>query len=141
MSTSIVDLNLSANAQAVEVLQRLSRRSFETEVPNFIPALKPATTAWYNGRERGFALTFGGGEVNDITYPVFVITWAEHRNSDAIVVDNWTQKSRPFNQPTVADFTDDAYYNRRQWVKCEEYDKAVDLILSLIRDYFDGSIK
>src|ERR1041385_7545837 len=70
----------------------------------------PQTSAWYNGREEGIAITLQ--TFND-SRPVYVIAFGEHRNTDSIFIDHWTMKAAPFNHPTVPDLPEFAYYNTR----------------------------
>ncbi len=86
------------------------------------------TSAWYNGRERGICLCV------DLNGTSFVITFGECRNSDSIFVDSWIMKSS-LNPPTVADFTDEAYSNRKYFSYNGIYE-ATQHIDKLIKDRF-----
>lgn len=129
---------LSMNAQALEVLKRLKHMNLED------PRILVQTAAWYNGRERGFSLTFHAMRVTygdrEIFRPNFVIAVSEHRCCDSIVIDNWPIGYIPMNPPTVSDFNDDAYYRRRRTVPFEQYDDAVDVIRELVRQWMNGEI-
>lgn len=87
------------------------------------------TSTFYNGRERGICLTiaFHFGKPN------LAIVFGEHRNSDMIFIDHWLVEPR-INPPTVADFTDEAYEQRR-YMQYDEVYKAATYIRELIESY------
>lgn len=134
-ANKLLDVNLNLQDQSVQIGKLLARVDF-TQIKGYGKAAhaRVETSAWYNGRERGIALT-----LNAFNRPTFVIAFSECRNSDSIVIDNWCPEAQHFlNPPTIADFTDDAYYKRRKSVPCEEYAEAVIVIISLIEGWMAG---
>lgn len=87
------------------------------------------TTAWYNGRECGICIVVPvfSGSVNP---RALVITFGECRASDAIFVDSWTMPEG-MNPPTVDDYDDTAYKNRRTFdhANIAEAAKCVEALL------------
>jgi hypothetical protein len=138
MTKKLAYPTLSMNEQAIEVLNRLKHMTIEDS------RVLVQTAAWYNGRERGFSLTFYAMKVTytdrEINRPNFVIAISEHRNCDSIVIDNWPIGYIPMNPPTVSDFNDDAYYRRRRTVPYQQYDEAVDVVRELVRQWMAGEI-
>ena len=132
---TLVESHLGLSEQALAVLAVLARRE-----PDFAPYDKEfhdyeyevATAAWYNGRERGVSLVISKGITKA---PPLVITFGEHRNSDNIFIDSWVGKQRFLNPPTIADFPD-AAYEARTLVEYGRVDRAVEVIIGKIRDYF-----
>jgi len=80
------------------------------------------TTAWYNGRECGICIVVSasGGSVNP---RALVIAFGECRNNDAIFVDSWTMLEG-MNPPTVNDYDDTAYKNRRTFSRSDIVEAA-----------------
>lgn len=106
---TIADPTLGVCAQARAILAMLDRNPDFAEYENGRYQIDIETRAWYNGREKGVSLT-----VSRLGYKgCLVITFGEHRSSDSIFVDCWEMKAQPFNSPTVSDFPDEAYKQRK----------------------------
>lgn len=123
-----IDRHLGMNKQAVIVLEILSMRDFD--IRSYI-----RTAAWYNGRECGFSLIFQWYD----NYRI--ITCAECRNSDEIVVDNWEFRG-PFlnppgseSMPTPKDRQGWRAAVNRKHVPHGGYQEAADYIEELIERY------
>jgi hypothetical protein len=87
---------------ALAVLHALSAYEFD----DFSGYLE--TAAFYNGRERGVAVivhSFAEGKP-------LAIVFGENRRSDQIFVDEF-EYEHGMNPPTIRDFTQEAYQNRR----------------------------
>jgi len=89
------------------------------------------TFPWYNGRERGICFVVG----NRGPKSRFIV-FGECRNSDSIFVDTWEGVS-PFNQPSVEDFSDEAYQGRVCFSPTKTCD-AASYVHGLIEDHFDS---
>jgi len=126
MNTTIKNINI--NGQAKAVLALLEKREIDHNIEAYVCI---DTSVWYNGRERGYALSvYRLGKIDGL-----VITFGEHRNSDNIFVDSWVT-TLSINPPTVADFTDDAYKNRVNF-RYGECGAVVRYILSTINMYIE----
>lgn len=130
----LVDMTFGLQKQSIELGKLLAKIDI-TKIEGYEQAVQPRAqaSAWYNGRERGIALTFRA-----FNRPTFVIAFSECRNTDAIVIDNWCLEKEDINPVTVADFQNDADYHRRKFVECERYENAAMIILELIEGWFDG---
>lgn len=130
----ICDLTFGLNDQALQVGKLLSKVDF-TKINGYYDVETPRvkTSTYYNGRERGIALTLSGRE-----RPTFAIIVSEGRNTNQIVIDNFPIKQPNINSVTLDDFSDYAYYVRRKFVECKDYDRAVEVILELIEGWFAG---
>lgn len=131
---NIGNMDLGISKQAFAVLALLSDRSLSEVTPNRDPdptGFNSETYAWYNGRERGVCLVFRvGGDPNCL-----LVTFGEHRNSDGIFVDVWEHDSYFLNPPTVDDFGDEAYVNRKVF-GYGRVDQVVPYITTKVKDFF-----
>jgi hypothetical protein len=84
------------------------------------------TYPFYNGREKGILLTFG----KLIDRQMLCIVFGEHRNSDNIFVDSWIM-NRSINPPTVNDFSEEAYKERKFFKYDQIYDAAIYILKKL----------
>lgn len=101
-----IDTNLGLKPQARAVLHMLDE-AITLEEPNVFVL----TWAWYNGRERGFALTVGGPNLKTL-----VVVCNEAGSSDDIVVDSWHRDYWTWlDPPTAEEFTDDARMARKSF--------------------------
>lgn len=129
-----IDAHLGLNKQAVIVLEILAMRDFA--IRNYIQ-----TAAWYNGRECGFSLILQGPEGSRI------ITCAECRNSDEIVIDNWAFNGPYLNppghesMPTLVDCQDWRSAVNRKHIPYGSYQEAADYIEELIERYAHKEVR
>ena len=65
---------------------------------------------WYNGRERGYVLSYNP-RVNEPKKKVRNVAWYEHRNSDIIVAVEF-ETDWNINPPTFADIPDGTYKDK-----------------------------
>jgi hypothetical protein len=99
----IADVNLNLNAQALAVLHLLADRDASDIKIDFTH-----TYAWYNGRERGVCLVVQPPHTRCEPCEGLHIAFAEHRNSDSIVVYTWfalhggTEAPTPGQMPSSA---------------------------------------
>ena len=110
MPNKLIDMSLGISEQAYAVLQGLRR--LQIEVPDGVGV---QTRAWYNGRERGIALSlyqYSGKTIQESHNDQLNITFGECRNSEQIFVDHWVGYTG-FSPPTVENFTEEAYNNRQ----------------------------
>lgn len=120
-----IDRHLGLNKQAAIVLEILSMRDFSTH--SYLHA-----AAWYNGRECGFSLIFQGADGYRI------VTCAECRNSDEIVIDNWAFRGPYLNPPgseSMPSADDWRSAVNRKHIPQGEYQEAADYIEELIERY------
>jgi len=89
------------------------------------------TAAWYNGREDGFSVTVSMSPEPES----LVVTFGEHRNTDQIFVDHWLGRVG-INPPTVDDFTDEAYEDRKMF----KYDDAAGAAI-YVRQLIEGYLR
>lgn len=108
-------------------------------MPGYDESIRVKSTAFYNGREQGIALTLDS--YNGVR-PTMIIVFGEHRNTDSIHIDCWTLPSSPFNAVAVEDFTDEAY-ERRMWVPVSDkmFQIAADVITKLTALWVAGKIE
>lgn len=90
------------------------------------------TFPFYNGREHGICIMTGS--LFNIQEAQFIV-FGEHRNSDSIFVDVWKAK-RPFNNPDVSMFPDEAYKKRRFF-----YYNHINETAVFVRDAVEDYIK
>jgi len=139
----LFDPKLSVKDYAFQVGALLKKVNLN-EIPGAdteeIGYLYPETSAWYNGRERGIAITL---KTFNETRPVYVIAFGEHRNNDSIFIDHFTMKNPPYNYPTVEDFPDYAYKHTRMYVSYSDdmFQKAANIIVALVMLWAKGAIK
>jgi len=120
-----IDTNLGLKPQARAVLHMLDEGLQVDE-----PSVFVMTWAWYNGRERGFALTVGGPNLKAL-----VVVCNEARSGDDIVVDRWTRDSEAWmDPPTAEEFTDGAYAARKSF-RVGNVGAAADYIKRLVAWY------
>jgi hypothetical protein len=100
-------LEYTIDPQALSILNYLRGEQLIDGIENCYMSVN--TSPWYNGRECGICLE----TVVATGRESLIITFGEHRNSDAIFVDCWEADRSRLNPPTVSDFTDEAYANRR----------------------------
>lgn len=121
--TTTLDLTFGIKEQALEIAKRLKKK---LKLDNAIVMTFP----FYNGRERGIGFSiYRYGQKNSL-----IVTFGECRNSDSIYIDAWEIEKILMNPPTVADFTEEAYTNRR-YVVPEKYDEAVKIILEIVEKF------
>ncbi|MFA6000159.1 MAG: hypothetical protein WC783_04270 [Candidatus Paceibacterota bacterium] len=89
------------------------------------------TRPWYNGRETGYALLLLGTNR--------VITFGENRNSDTIFVDVWLTKMYPFNPPTIDNYTEEDYQNRK-FFGAYDFNAAIEHIVESITKIYEEAI-
>jgi len=121
ISYPLIDMSLGISDQAYMVLHALNYRGLQTK--DFAH-----TSAWYNGRERGFVISVQRISANK----QLNITFGECRNSDEIFVDHWYRNT--FNPPTVMDFVDEDYQSRK-YFKCMDVKSVVEYIQELLVGY------
>jgi len=121
MFKKIGDLSFGLNKQVLTILTLLSHTDIEVDDDE----IDFDTYPWYNGRERAVCIKIQRFLSNRILLVVF----GEHRNSDDIFVDIWeVSKLRNSNCPTIDDFTDEAFKNRK-FFECWDFKSAIDYIL------------
>lgn len=128
----LIDLTLYLNSQALAVLHLLYGMLVASDPKDgMVPANEAAlhetetqTWAWYNGRERGIALTAARHLCSDER---LVLVWGEDRGSDELFVDAWIDNAMVWDQPTVDDQTDGIV---RASFRCREAGKAARYIES-----------
>ena len=112
------------------------------QLPGYDTSIYTETTAFYNCRERGIALTLKCWNVKGFKQrPVFVIVFGEHRSSDSIFIDFWTQTTPPFNGPTTEDLTDEAY-EHRLFVPYSDsmFEEAAFIITGMVVSWVHGDV-
>ena len=97
--------------------------------------LQIKTAPFYNGREASLCITFGSW-LGD-TQRIFV--FGENRNSDNIFIDCWDAKTFG-NIPTVKDFTEEAYQNRK-YLSYNEIYEAAEYIKQKMAEFIPVIIK
>lgn len=112
---SLVDLSLNLNGQAWAVLHLLNGYGvqlgdsesllYDAEKEQYL--FNSTTYAFYNGRERGFALVVEHPSQSAVGGSL-VIAFAENRSSDDIVVYSWESRWGLYDPPTVKDMPEDA---------------------------------
>jgi len=120
------------NKQAVSFLKFLRKNPVEISKTNSIGFLEHhlgsmKTAAWYNGRERGFSILFRSLEKGE----TLVITVAEHRTGEDLVIDHWKTKKIFLNPPTINDFPEEAYSNRI-YIGFKMFEEARKVIVKLL---------
>jgi|ERR671925_1909952 hypothetical protein len=115
--------------KAIAILYALS----EYEVDEFAGFLE--TSAFYNGRERGVAITAHSFASNRD----WAIVFGEHRNSDSIFVDMF-EFSGDINPPTIANFTEEAYKDRH-FFSYNQVGQAAEYIFHQIQQRIQPLIK
>lgn len=118
------DVSLGIQPQARAVLQMLDGQGLDTD-----SGFECATWAWYNGRERGFAMTCGAPNV-----PTLVVVCNELSNGDSIVVDQWYTPRPWMVQPETADFAE-GYYGARKFFPCGNVGAAADYLMKLVEQH------
>ena len=90
------------------------------------------TFAFYNGRETCIGIQVEGR--NDHNKPAnkrrLILYFGEHRSSDAIFVQHTTW-SGGINPPTIANF-DEESYNQRRCFNCNALDELADYVVELV---------
>jgi hypothetical protein len=133
-----IDEGLGLNTQAWDVYRRVVGYKFLQHQDSTLCCPRVQVKTFYNCREAGFAFivdTFGKVEKDK---PVArVLTVAEHRSSDSIVVMEHDGE-RPFNEVTVDYFTDEDYRNTK-FFGCGKADDAARYIGERILDFFGKS--
>lgn len=122
---SLVDTTLGIKSQAYAILHCLVDRYID------LKGLYPQTAAWYNGREKGIVIFMHSWSANK----QINISFGDHRNSDSIFVDVWETEGT-MNPPTVKDFTEEAYTNRRYFGYMEIL-PAVEYIIESAQKYIN----
>lgn len=125
--TKLLHTTELVSKQAQAIARRLAKVEFPEEC-----GLWASLDAFYNGRERGCVLSIHRTHSRPL-----VIVFGEHRNSDNIFIDAWTQPHLSINPPTVADFPDEAY-RKRVYLRCGQYAQAVKRIVSIIENWYAG---
>lgn len=93
------------------------------------------TFPFYNGREQGICIMTGSFfNIQEAQLVVF----GEHRNSDSIFVDVWKEK-RPFNNPDVSMFSNEAY-NKRKFFSYNQIVETADFVRDAVEDYIKEMI-
>lgn len=136
---ALVHTGLQINAQAMAILHLLSSHEVADvgahyDIPSQTYTYQADVSAWYNGRERGICLIV---RESFLSTRCLILTFGEARSSDAIFIDAWEHEGRFLNPPTVADFSDEAYADRRS-VPNGEIGTAVNVILDRIRDFLQA---
>jgi len=135
MSQQLAEINLNLNAQAIAVLAALSGMQpdgiarWDDKIKGY--DFKSKTTAWYNGRERGFCLAarnYLG------TSPCIHICVAECRSGDQIVVYREITEHPFLNHMDLKDES----YDTAEYFDYLRIDEVVQYIRQLLRDYFDA---
>ena len=111
-------LNLQIHPIATAILELLMDEWRSLDSSNL------QSSAWYNGRECGICLYLRTGT------KTLIVTFGEHRNSGEIFVDHWYSEEIFLNPPTVQNFTDKAY-KQRKCFNCDKSNKAAQYIMSL----------
>jgi len=132
---SFVDFRLGLSGQAWAVLHLLDGE------PSFAPfnlttheyELEIKTSAFYNGRERGFVLDVQHSFLDNRDH--LYVVCANQRSSDSLVIYKWTGPLR-MNPPTVADLTEQVYN-----VFLNSPEEAAKRIREIIGDYLDRESK
>ncbi len=142
MSRYIGDVTLGLKSQAWAILAMLSASDcdglggdWDTKFRDYKIEIK--TYAWYNGRERGFCLEV---RPSMASRKALLVTFGEHRNTDGIFVDAWEVDKYFLNEPTVEDFTDEAY-ERRMSVPYGNVGQAVEVIRDKIEAFMASQFK
>lgn len=132
------DLSLELSEQSWAVLHYLS--AMELEIPEGLIVPSPSTYAWYNGRERGFSLSFSPTRDKCLVVVVF-----EHRNSDNIcaiscILDNSSQ----YDVPTMETHGSFLYPTDNKWddiKKTVPFGNAGEMALWIrdeLQEFFDS---
>lgn len=132
MSHTIADSYLYLNSQSLAVLAMLAQREpdfAEYDKENREYLYEATTAAWYNGRERGFSLVVRR-QMTDRACTV--ITVAEHRSSDQIVIMSWDYEDKYFLNPPMVDDAPESAWAGSQHVDYGRIDLAVALIEKIV---------
>lgn len=89
------------------------------------------TFAWYNGNERGVALTVQ----RDPNGRCLVITFGETSNSDRVFVEHWLMEDAPINGPRVEDLEAVNSY-RKDGFPPQNYSEVVVFILQEMQSFY-----
>lgn len=110
MKTKLFDPKLNVKDYSWKIGRCLQKVNL-SDLPGFDDSVKTYTQAFYNGRERGIALTL---QSMSNSRRVYIIVFGECRNSDSIFIDHWTMDGGlgPYNGPIVSDFPESAYEQR-----------------------------
>ena len=100
--------------------------------------LEIRTAPLYNCRERGICLCVSVSV--DSPSPRLLIFFAEHRNSDGLIV-LWDEVNEAFlNPPTINDFSEESYKKRIE--SCgDDLAKAASFICNMIGDFHKRHVK
>jgi hypothetical protein len=133
---TLANTSLGLSAQALAVLAMLADREpcnvsadYDAQARRY--DIEVETRPWFNGRERGVLLMIQRGV---LAKTKLLITFGEARNSDNIFIDSWLSTESFLNPPTVADYPDEAYENRK-YVPYGQVGEAVRVIEGKIREY------
>ena len=130
----LVDPTFGISFQALAVMHALQTYNFEVD-----SLANASTTPWYNGRECGLCISLSRQDEERETsgfakYKQLNITFGEERRSDSIFVDAWVTPPTYINPPTVADFTDEAYKNRRSFAPLD-VKSAAEHIIAKVKEF------
>lgn len=131
----IADPTFGLNSQALAILALLAQTAptdvaYDKKTKLFAVFIQ--TFPFYNGRERGVCLAVqrgagGGGET-------MLLAFAEHRNTDGIILQKQMIAHSVMNMPTIDDFSEDSYRARESfdWGACG---RVVNVILGHIAEF------
>lgn len=91
---------------------------------------------WFNGRERGYALSIDSFSLNLHLH----IAFYQHRNCDEVHVLVWEQKAfNPICTIDNADLSETPFWANKlttyQWFECDRFQDAADFIVETAYDY------
>lgn len=131
---SLIDLSLNLDGQSWAVLHLLNGYGvqldddlYDSERGEYL--FKSQTYAFYNGRERGFALTVEHPDSKE--HGCLVVAFAENRNSDDIVVYTWKGYGL-YQPPLVSEMPDNC---RKEATFHKSPNDAVWAIWELVKTY------
>lgn len=117
----MIDLQLDICPVAWSILHLVKDQS------RFDQHVNITTSAWYNGREKGICLTV----FNHKKVKSSIITFGKVKNTDSIFIDSWEINGGLLNPPTVSDFNDEAYSNRK-YLNYDKIYEAAQLVIESI---------
>jgi hypothetical protein len=130
----VADPTLGIHPQARAILALLDCEPAFAKYKDGFYDVNISTSAWYNGREKGYALVLSKTRHRER----LVITFGECRNSDYIFVDSWLM-GYGINPPTVADYPDAAYRARKRFTASQTAE-AADYIYQTLKNHYNIQI-
>lgn len=128
ISQKVGDLTLHMNPGAYEVLKILDKMNIET--PSWFYVF---TSAWYNGRERGFVIN-----AQSNFYKILHIAVYECKSSDDICLLQWESDSLDLNGPIATKETLSLAY--KEYFLHEEYEKCAQSVYKRVKNYYLASL-